>query len=97
MALSAKVVNLIRLDFLNDFDQIAAICEIAVVENKPRVLFMGVLVKVIDPAGVETAGPAFDPVDVVSLGQKKLSQIAAVLSGNSGDQGDALMVLAHLI
>jgi len=85
MTLSTKVIDLIWLDVLNDFDQIAAVCEIAVVEDKSLVLFMGVLVQVINSVGVETAGPAFDPVDALSLGQKKLSQVAAVLSGDSGD------------
>ena len=97
MALRTQVVNLIRLDVLNDFDQVAAVCEIAVVEDKPRVLLLGVLVQVVNTAGVETARPAFDPVDVVPLVQKKLSQIASVLSRDSRNQGDALMALAHLI
>ena len=96
MTLSAKVINLIWLYVLDYLYQVAAVGETAVVEYKPRVLLMGVLVEVIDPAGIETAGTAFDSVDLVSLSKKKFSQVAFVLSGNARNQIDAFMALAHL-
>jgi len=48
---------------------------------------VGILVKVIDPGGVEAAGAAFDAVHGVALLQEQFGQIAAVLAGDAGDQG----------
>ena len=67
MALGAEVVDLIGLHLLNDADQVAAVGEIAVVQHQARVAFVGVLVEVINAAGVEAAGSALDAMDLVSL------------------------------
>jgi hypothetical protein len=55
--MGAQVVDLIGLHLLNDPDQVGAVREIPVVEHQERVALMGVLIQVIDPAGVEAAGP----------------------------------------
>ena len=47
---------------------------------------MRILVKVIDPGGVETARPALHPMHHVALLQQELRQIATVLAGDTGDQ-----------
>ena len=57
MALGSKVINLIRLHLLNDPDQVGAVGEVAVVESELRGLtlrtrLVGVLIEMIDPAGV---------------------------------------------
>ena len=54
---------------------------------------MRILVEVIDPGGVEAAGPAFDAMHGVALLQQKLRQVAAVLAGDAGDQ--RLFAVAH--
>ena len=48
---------------------------------------MRVLVKVIDPGGVEAARAPFDAVHLVALLQQQLGQVAAVLAGDAGNQG----------
>ena len=48
---------------------------------------MGVLVEVIYPAGVETAGASLDAMHLVALLQQELRQIAAVLPRDACDQG----------
>ena len=88
MALGAQVVDLIGLDLLDDLDQIAAVREISVVENQSGIHIVGILVQMIDPAGVEAAGPSFDPMNDVSLLQQQFGQVTAVLAGDSADQGD---------
>lgn len=56
-------------------------------QKKPDVLFVAVPVKMVDAAGVEGARPADDAVHFISLLQKELAQIGAVLAGDSGNQG----------
>ena len=46
-----------------------------------------VLVEVIDPAGVERGGAPLDPMHMVALLQEELREVAAVLPGDTGDQG----------
>ena len=87
MALSTKVVDLIRLHLLDDSNQVGTIGKIAIVEHKPRIAFMRVLVEVIDSGGIETTGPAFDPVHYIALLKQQLSQIAAILPSNTGNKG----------
>ena len=50
-------MDLIRLHLLNDPDQVGAVGEVSVVEHK-RDHSRGVLIEVIDPAGVEAARAA---------------------------------------
>ena len=86
MAVGTKVVDLIGLHLLDDPDQVGAICEIAVMKDQPGVVLMGVLIKVIDPGGVETACSSLNPMHFVALLKQKLRKITAVLSRNTGDQ-----------
>ncbi len=97
MALCREVVDLVRLDLLEDAAQRRAVTEVAVVKAQRRSLHMRVVVDVIDAVGVEEAGAAQQPVDLVALAEEELRQIGAVLAGDSGDQRpfhDALTVVA---
>ena len=49
----AEGLNFVRLDFLNNFDEVGRVCQVAVVKNKAPVTFVWVLVEVIDPLCVE--------------------------------------------
>lgn len=62
MALSPKVLDLIRLHLLDDPDHIGDVDEVAVMQHQARVGFVRVLIEMTDSAGVETAGPALDAV-----------------------------------
>ena len=73
VALGTKVVDLIRLNLLDDPDQVAAIGEVSVMQNQLWVLFVRVLIEVVDAAGVEAAGSALDAMHLVSLLQEQLS------------------------
>ena len=75
MALGAKITNLIRLNLLNNPDQVGAVGEIAVLQHQARVALVRILVEVIDPGGgVETAGPALDPMHHINLLQQELAR-----------------------
>jgi hypothetical protein len=56
--------------------------------NPPSVLGVLVLVEVLDPASVERAGPSDQAVDDVTLLEKKLGEVGAILAGNTGHEGD---------
>ena len=86
MALGRQIVDLVRLHLLDDPDQVGGIGQIAIVQNKPPVLFMRILVEVIDPVGVEQGGPSLDAVHLIAFFQQKFSQVGAVLTGDSGNE-----------
>jgi hypothetical protein len=87
VALGAKVVDLIRLHLLDDPDQVGAVGEVAVVQREAGIALMWVLVEVVDPGGVEAAGPPLDAVHAVALLQQQFGQVAAVLACDAGNQG----------
>ena len=86
MALGAEVIDLIGLHLLDDPDQVGAVGEVSVVENKSRIAFMWILIEVINPAGVEAASPPLDAMHLVTLIQQEFRQIAAILTGDASDQ-----------
>lgn len=59
MALGAQVVDLIRLQLLNDPDQIGAVGEVAIVQGQARIIFVGILVEMIDAGCVELLARRF--------------------------------------
>ena len=87
MTLCTEVVDLIRLHLLDDPDQVGAVGEVAVMEHQARVTLVGILVEVIDPAGVEAARAPLDAMHLIALLQQQLRQVAAVLPRDAGDQG----------
>ena len=93
MALGTKVVDLIGLHLLDDPDQVGAVSEIAIVEHKARITFMGVLVEVINSTGIEAARPALDTVHLVALLQQQLREVATVLTGYSCYKSFLLFVI----
>ena len=87
VALRAEVVDLIRLELVEQLDQRDGVGEVAVVGEQPHSLLVWVAVEMVDPVRVEARGAADDAVDLVALLQQQLRQVAAVLAGDSGDQG----------
>jgi len=67
VALRAQVVDLVRLRFLDDAREVAAVAQVAVVQLEAGVVHMRVLVDVVYALGVERAGPALDAVDDVAF------------------------------
>jgi len=88
--LGRQVVDLIRLHFLDDSDQVGGIRQVAVVQDEVAVGNIRALIKMIDPVGVEQRGAAFYAVHLVALGQQEFGQVGPVLPGNAGDERDAL-------
>lgn len=88
MALRAQVVDLIGLCFLHDAHQVAGVAQVAVMQLEAGILYVLVLVDVVYALGVKGAGSALDAVHGIAFFQQEFGQVAAVLTGNAGDQGD---------
>ena len=86
VALRAEVINLIRPQFVEQFDQVDRIAEVAVVQEQMRRAHMRVLVEMVNAFGVERAGATDNPVHLVALGEKKLRQIRTVLPRDPRDE-----------
>ena len=98
MRLRREVVDLVRLHRLDDADQVGRVGHVSVVENEPLILVVGILIDVVDTAGVERGRPALDAVDLVALGQQQFGEVRAVLSrraGYEGDPGHRRLVAGH--
>ena len=95
MALGTEVVDLIRLHVLNNPDQVGAVSEIALVQNQARITLVGILVKMIDPTGVERARTPLNPMNLVAPHQQQLSQVASTLPGDASDQGGFGLYCGH--
>ena len=67
VTLRAEVVDLVRLNFLEDARQVAAVGQIAVVQHEVAAAEVRILVDVVDPFGVQRRGATLDPVHLVSL------------------------------
>ena len=86
MALRGEIVDFIRLDLLNQPDQIGGIGEIAVVQKEMDVLRMKIAVQVLDPSAVERRRAPPQAVNDVTLLQEKLGEIRAVLPSHTRDK-----------
>jgi len=86
MALGGEVVDLVRLGFLDDPDQVGRVRHVAVMQKQPRLGVVPVGVEVVDTLGVEAGRAALDAVDSIAFFQQEFGQIGAVLPGDPGDQ-----------
>jgi hypothetical protein len=83
MALGTQVVDLGRLNIVNEICHLSGDREISIMEMKPDLWRMRVMVDMINAVGVKSAGTADKPVDLIAFVQKKLSQVAAILACNA--------------
>ena len=86
MALRREVVDLIRLSLLHNPDQVRRIRHVAVMQEESRGTFVRIDIQMVNAFGVERRGAAFYAVHDVVFFQKQFSEIAAVLSGDTGNQ-----------
>ena len=75
MRLCRKIIEFIRLSFLNDADQIGRVRHVPIMQHEPLALLVRVLVKMINPVRVKRRSTTLDPVNLVTLIQQKLSEI----------------------
>jgi hypothetical protein len=88
VALGGEVIDLVRLHFLDDTDQVGGVRQVAVVQAQARVFFVRVLVEVLDAPGVEGRRTPLHAMHHVALFEQQLGQVGAVLTGDAGDECD---------
>jgi DNA polymerase III subunit gamma/tau len=86
VGLGAEIVDLIGLDLLDDANQVGAVGEVTVMQDKVAIINMGILIEMIHPLGVEQGRTALDAVNDIALTEQEFSQIGTVLAGDAGDQ-----------
>src|ERR1051326_1651112 len=86
MTLCGEVVNLIRFEPVEEFDQIGGIADIPVVKEKTHTVDMRVGIEVVDSARIECARTENDPMDFVPLLQEEFRQVRTVLACNSRNE-----------
>ena len=69
MGLCRKIIEFIRLSFLNDADQVGGVCEVPVMENEISLINVGILIKMIHPARIEARTAALNSVNNVPFFQ----------------------------
>jgi hypothetical protein len=87
MALGSQTIDFVRLNIVDQMAELPGIAQVSIVEKKTGPGFMRVDIQMVNAPGIEGAGPAHQTMHFVPLGQEKLGQITAVLSGDPGNQG----------
>ena len=87
MRLRREIVDLVRLRFLHDADDIGRVGHIAVMQLEGNALLVRIMHEMVDALGVERRRTALYAVDRISLRQEKFGEIGAILSGRAGDEG----------
>ena len=84
MRLRREIVDLVGLRFLHDADDIGRIRDITVMQMEGDTLFVRVMNEVVDALGIERRRAALHAMDNVTLGEKKLGKVGAILPGHAG-------------
>ena len=95
MALGSQIVDFIGLDFFQDAIQVTAVREVPVMQDHLQIFFMWILIQVVNPAGVKTAGPPDNAVHLVTFPDEQLSKVGPILSCDAGYKCD-FIVFGHL-
>ena len=87
MALSRQMIDFIRFGIVNHIPKAACRAHVAVMQKQPRAAVddMGVLIQVVNAFRVESARPADDAVDFITLRQQHFCQVRPILPGDAGN------------
>src|ERR1700733_8221842 len=86
MALCSQVVDFVGLRLLHDVDQARGVSHIPIVEHQPALFLMWILIEMVNTIGVQQRTTALDAVYFISLVEKELREICAILTGDSSYQ-----------
>ena len=67
MTLRRKIVDLVRLNLVDQLDEIGAVAEITIVEKQLHPIDVRILVEMVDSLGVEGRSAANNAVNLISL------------------------------
>jgi hypothetical protein len=80
-----KIIDFIRLDLLDDADDIGGISQITVVKCKTHIALVLILVKVINSLSVERRSTTLNPMNFVGLFEQEFGKVRSVLAGYASD------------
>ena len=86
MAHCRQVIDLIRLCFLDDPDEVGRICQISIMKGKFYAFLVTVLVQMVDACCIEKGRTSFDAMYGISFFQEQLCEVCPVLSVNTCNQ-----------
>ncbi len=86
MALCAEIVDFIRLSFLNNANQIGGISQVTIVKFDARIIYMWILENMINSICIKARCTTLDAMNRIAFVQQELSQVRAILTGNTCDQ-----------
>lgn len=86
VALRGEVIDLVRLRFLHDADEVGRIRHVAIVQMQLHITVVRVLIEMIDPSCVERRRPSLDAVNRIAFLEQQFCEIGAVLASNPGDE-----------
>jgi hypothetical protein len=84
--LRREIVDLVRLRFLHNADDVSRVGHIAVMQMEGNTLLVRIMNQIVNALGIEGRRTALHAMDDVSLGQKKFGEVGAVLPGHAGDE-----------
>ena len=87
VALCGEIVNFVRLNLLDDANEVRRIGEVAIMQEKANAGLMRVMIQMIDTIGVDQRRPPLHAMHDIVFGKEKLGEERAVLPGDAGDQG----------
>src|SRR3954453_9068775 len=86
MTLRSEIINFIRQNLLHESQQAPAIGHVPVVKEESLIGDVRILIKMIHPVCVDHRCPALQTMHLVSLLQKKIGEVRAVLSSDTCDE-----------
>lgn len=92
MALSGKVVHLVRLDLPEQTSEVGTVAQVAVMQEQLVFGEMGIAVNVIQTGGVERGCATDDAVDLVCLPKQEFCEMGSILAGNASEEGFLLIL-----
>jgi hypothetical protein len=84
--LRGKIVDLGRLRLLNDADDVGRIRHVAVMQEERRLALVRIDIEMVDTLGVQGRRAPLHAVDDITLFQKELGKVAAVLARHARDE-----------
>src|SRR5574344_703266 len=86
VALRGEVVDFVRLDLVDELDQVRAVPKVSVVEEQLHPVDVRILIQVVDSLGIERGRAADDAVDFITFRKKQFREVASVLSSDARNQ-----------
>src|SRR5690606_8013987 len=83
--LGTEIVDLVRLNFLDDPGQVRGIRQVTVMKDEILVIRVRILIDMVNALRIEQRCATFDAMDLITLFQEELGEIGTILASNAGN------------